>query len=296
MSNNPIFTGCGVAIVTPFNDDLSVNYKSLENLLEYHIANGTDSIVICGTTGESATLTPKEHSDVIKFTCDVVNHRIPVIAGTGSNETAYAIELSNDAEKAGADAMLVVTPYYNKCSQRGLVKHYQAIADNTSKPIIIYNVPSRTGVNVLPSTYAELCEHKNIVATKEASGNISQIAETIALCGDKLDVYSGNDDQITAFMALGAKGVISVMANVAPRLTHDIAQYGLEGNIQKSAELQLEYIDLCNALFCDVNPIPVKAAMCMMGTDVGRCRMPLSTLNAKNTELLKAVLAKHNMI
>ena len=169
MSNNPIFTGCGVAIVTPFNDDLSVNYKSLENLLEYHIANGTDSIVICGTTGESATLTPKEHSDVIKFTCDVVNHRIPVIAGTGSNETAYAIELSNDAEKAGADAMLVVTPYYNKCSQRGLVKHYQAIADNTSKPIIIYNVPSRTGVNVLPSTYAELCEHKNIIATKDTA-------------------------------------------------------------------------------------------------------------------------------
>ena len=257
MSNNPIFTGCGVAIVTPFNDDLSVNYKSLENLLEYHIANGTDSIVICGTTGESATLTPKEHSDVIKFTCDVVNHRIPVIAGTGSNETAYAIELSNDAEKAGADAMLVVTPYYNKCSQRGLVKHYQAIADNTSKPIIIYNVPSRTGVNVLPSTYAELCEHKNIIATKEASGNISQIAETIALCGDKLDVYSGNDDQIVPLMSLGGKGVISVLSNICPKLAHDIPTLYLEGKVKESAELQLKYLDLINAKFMDVNPIPV---------------------------------------
>lgn len=296
MSNNPIFTGCGVAIVTPFNDDLSVNYKSLENLLEFHIANGTDSIVICGTTGESATLTPKEHSDVIKFTCDVVNHRIPVIAGTGSNETAYAIELSNDAEKAGADAMLVVTPYYNKCSQRGLVKHYQAIAENTSKPIIIYNVPSRTGVNVLPSTYAELCEHKNIIATKEASGNISQIAETIALCGDKLDVYSGNDDQVVPLMSLGGKGVISVLSNICPKLAHDIPTLYLEGKTRESAELQLKYLDLINAMFMDVNPIPVKVAMRMMGFDVGPLRMPLCEMEDAKTQKLEAILKKYELI
>ncbi len=296
MSNNPIFTGCGVAIVTPFNEDTSVNYKALENLLEYHISNGTDSIVICGTTGESATLTPREHSDVIKFTVDVVNHRIPVIAGTGSNETAYAIELSQDAEKAGADAMLVVTPYYNKCSQRGLVKHYNAIADNVSKPVIIYNVPSRTGVNVLPETYAEICEHKNIVATKEASGNLSQIAQTLALCGDKLDVYSGNDDQIVPIMSLGGKGVISVLSNICPKIAHDIPALYLEGKCKESAELQLKYLELCNAMFMDVNPIPVKVAMQMMGMDVGPLRMPLCEMTDANNAKLEAVLKKYNLI
>ncbi len=296
MSNNPIFTGCGVAIVTPFNQDSSVNYDSLAKLLDFHIENGTDSIVICGTTGESATLSPQEHADVIKFTCDYINHRIPVIAGTGSNETAYAIELSQDAEKAGADAMLVVTPYYNKCSQRGLVKHYEAIADNVSKPVIIYNVPSRTGVNVLPSTYAELCEHKNIIATKEASGNLSQIAETIALCGDKLDVYSGNDDQIVPIMSLGGKGVISVLSNICPKVAHDIPTLYLEGKCKESAELQLKYLELCNAMFMDVNPIPVKVAMEMMGMNVGPLRMPLCEMTDANNAKLEAILKKYNLL
>lgn len=296
MSNNPIFTGCGVAIVTPFHEDGSVNYSALEKLLEFHIENGTDSIVICGTTGESATLTPREHSEVIKYTVDVVNHRIPVIAGTGSNETAYAIELSQDAENAGADAMLVVTPYYNKCSQRGLVKHYNAIADNVSKPVIIYNVPSRTGVNVLPETYAELAEHKNIVATKEASGNLSQIAQTIALCGDKLDVYSGNDDQIVPIMSLGGKGVISVLSNICPKIAHDIPTLFLEGKCKESAELQLKYLELCNAMFMDVNPIPVKVAMQMMGMDVGPLRMPLCEMTDANNAKLEAILKKYNLL
>lgn len=296
MSKNPIFTGCGVAIITPFNEDESVNYKALENLLEFHIANSTDAIVICGTTGESATLTPQEHSDVIKFTCDVVNHRIPVIAGTGSNETKYAIELSQDAEKAGADAMLVVTPYYNKCSQKGLVKHYNTIADNVSKPIIIYNVPSRTGVNVLPSTYAELCEHKNIIATKEASGNISQIAETISLCGDKLDVYSGNDDQVVPIMSLGGKGVISVLSNICPKVAHDIPALYLEGKYKESAELQLKYLELCNAMFMDINPIPVKVAMQMMGMGAGPLRMPLCEMTDANNAKLEKILKKYDLI
>lgn len=296
MSNNPIFTGSGVAIITPFNDDTTVNYTKLAEILDYHIENETDSIVICGTTGESATLTPKEHSEVIKFTCDYVNHRIPVIAGTGSNETAYAIELSNDAEKAGADAMLVVTPYYNKCSQRGLIKHYNAIADNSSKPIIIYNVPSRTGVNVLPSTYAELCENKNIIATKEASGNLSQIAETISLCGDKLDVYSGNDDQIVPIMSLGGKGVISVLSNICPKIAHDIPTLYLDGKVKESAELQLKYLELINAMFMDVNPIPVKVAMNMMGMSVGPLRMPLCEMDDAKTAKLESILKKYNLL
>lgn len=293
---NTIFTGAGVAIVTPFKEDGSVNYPALEKLLEFHIENGTDSIVICGTTGESATLTVKEHSEVIKFTVDTVNHRIPVIAGTGSNETAYAVELSNDAEKAGADALLIVTPYYNKTSQRGLVKHYNFIADRVSTPIIIYNVPSRTGVNVLPETYAQLCEHKNIVATKEASGNISQIAKTAALCGDKLDIYSGNDDQIVPIMSIGGKGVISVLSNICPKIAHDIPALYLEGKCKESAQLQLDYLELCNAMFMDVNPIPVKVAMRMMGFDVGPLRMPLCDMDDEHTDKLRNVLKKYNLI
>lgn len=293
---NTIFTGAGVAIVTPFKEDGSVNYSALEKLLEFHIENGTDSIVICGTTGESATLTVKEHSEVIKFTVDTVNHRIPVIAGTGSNETAYAVELSNDAEKAGADALLIVTPYYNKTSQRGLVKHYNFIADRVSTPIIIYNVPSRTGVNVLPETYAQLCEHKNIVATKEASGNISQIAKTADLCGDKLDIYSGNDDQIVPIMSLGGKGVISVLSNICPKIAHDIPALYLEGKCKESAQLQLDYLELCNAMFMDVNPIPVKVAMRMMGFDVGPLRMPLCDMDDEHTDKLRNVLKKYNLI
>lgn len=293
---NTIFTGAGVAIVTPFNEDGSVNYPALEKLLEYQIANSTDAIVICGTTGESATLTPKEHSDVIKFTVDVVNKRIPVIAGTGSNETAYAVELSNEAEKAGADALLVVTPYYNKTSQRGLIKHYTYIADRVSSPIIIYNVPSRTGVNVKPETYQAICEHKNIVAAKEASGDISQIAKVVSLCGDKLDIYSGNDDQIVPIMSLGGKGVISVLSNICPQVAHDIPARFLRGDYKGSAELQLKYLELCNAMFMDVNPIPVKVAMRMMGFDVGPLRMPLCDMDAALTEKLGNVLKKYDLI
>lgn len=296
MSTNPIFTGAGVAIVTPFHEDGSVNYECLAKILEDQIANSTDAIVICGTTGESATLNPKEHLDVIKYTVDVVNHRIPVIAGTGSNETAYAVELSNDAEKAGADALLIVTPYYNKASQRGLVKHYTYIADRVSSPIIIYNVPSRTGVNVLPETYAELSEHKNIIGAKEASGNLSQIAQTIALCGDNLDVYSGNDDQIVPIMSLGGKGVISVLSNICPKIAHNIPSLYLDGKCKESAELQLKYLKLCNAMFMDVNPIPVKVAMNMMGMDVGPLRLPLCEMDDAKTEKLHSILAEYGLV
>lgn len=293
----PIFTGAGVAIVTPFTgDDLKINFSLFEEIIEYQIQNGTDALVVCGTTGEKSTLVYDEHVEALRVAVETVGKRIPVIAGTGSNDTKHAVMLSNDAEKMGVDGLLMVTPYYNKASQDGLIESYTYIEKRVSTPIILYNVPSRTGVNIKPETYLELSKLPLVNAAKEASGDISALAKSIALCGDNLNFYSGNDDQITAFMALGAKGVISVLSNVAPKLTHDIAQYGLDGNIQKSAELQLEYIDLCNALFCDVNPIPVKAAMCMMGIDVGRCRMPLSPLNTKNTEYLKSVLKRHNMI
>lgn len=293
----PIFTGAGVAIVTPFTgEDLKINFPLFEEIIENQIQNGTDAIVVCGTTGEKSTLVYDEHVEALRVAVETVGKRIPVIAGTGSNDTKHAVMLSNDAEKMGVDGLLMVTPYYNKASQDGLIESYTYIEKRVSTPIILYNVPSRTGVNIKPETYLELSKLPLVNAAKEASGDISALAKSIALCGDNLNFYSGNDDQITAFMALGAKGVISVLSNVAPKLAHDIAQYGLEGNIQKSAELQLEYIDLCNALFCDVNPIPVKAAMCMMGIDVGRCRMPLSPLNSANTELLKSVLKKHNMI
>lgn len=293
----PIFTGSGVAIVTPFTgDDLKINFSLFEEILEYQIQNGTDAIVVCGTTGEKSTLVYDEHVEALRVAVETVGKRVPVIAGTGSNDTKHAVMLSNDAERFGVDGLLMVTPYYNKASQDGLIESYSYIEKRVSTPIILYNVPSRTGVNIKPETYLELSKLPLVNAAKEASGDISTLAQSMALCGDNLNFYSGNDDQITAFMALGAKGVISVLANIAPKLTHDIAQYGLDGDFQKSAELQLEYIDSCNALFCDVNPIPVKAAMCMMGWDVGRCRMPLSPLNEKNTEHLKSVLKKHNMI
>ncbi len=293
----PIFTGAGVAIVTPFTgDDLKINFPLFEEIIENQIANGTDAIVVCGTTGEKSTLVYDEHVEAIKFTVETVGGRIPVIAGTGSNDTVHAVKLSNDAEAMGVDGLLMVTPYYNKASQDGLIESYTYIHDRVSTPIILYNVPSRTGVTIKPETYLELSKLPLINGAKEASGDISHLAQCMALCGDELNFYSGNDDQITAFTALGAKGVISVLSNVAPRLAHDIAMLGIEGKTAESAKLQLEYIDLCNALFCDVNPIPVKAAMCMMGQDVGRCRMPLSPLNEKNEALLRSVLKKHNMI
>ena len=292
----PIFTGAGVAIITPFTKEGKVNYPALKTILEYQIAHGTDAIVICGTTGESATLSHEEHTEAIRFTVETVAHRIPVIAGTGSNDTAYALHLSNEAEKIGVDGLLMVTPYYNKASQAGLIKHYTYLADRVSTPIIIYNVPSRTGCDVKPETYAELSKHKMIYAAKEASGNISSIAKTISLCEKDFTIYSGNDDQITAIMSLGGKGVISVISNVAPQVAHDIAAAALAGDFEQSRKLQIEYLELCNALFMDVNPIPVKQAMNMMGFDAGPLRMPLCEMNEANTAKLKAVMEKYGLI
>ena len=292
----PIFTGAGVAIITPFTKEGKVNYPALKTILEYQIAHGTDAIVICGTTGESATLSHEEHTEAIRFTVETVAHRIPVIAGTGSNDTAYALHLSNEAEKIGVDGLLMVTPYYNKASQAGLIKHYTYLADRVSTPIIIYNVPSRTGCDVKPETYAELSKHKMIYAAKEASGNISSIAKTISLCEKDFTIYSGNDDQITAIMSLGGKGVISVLSNVAPQVAHDIAASALAGDFEQSRKLQIEYLELCNALFMDVNPIPVKQAMNMMGFDSGPLRMPLCEMNEANTAKLKAVMEKYGLI
>ena len=292
----PIFTGAGVAIITPFTKEGKVNYPALKTILEYQIAHGTDAIVICGTTGESATLSHEEHTEAIRFTVETIAHRIPVIAGTGSNDTAYALHLSNEAEKIGVDGLLMVTPYYNKASQAGLIKHYTYLADRVSTPIIIYNVPSRTGCDVKPETYAELSKHKMIYAAKEASGNISSIAKTISLCEKDFTIYSGNDDQITAIMSLGGKGVISVLSNVAPQAAHDIAASALAGDFEQSRKLQIEYLELCNALFMDVNPIPVKQAMNMMGFDAGPLRMPLCEMNEANTAKLKSVMEKYGLI
>lgn len=291
-----IFTGAGVAIVTPFNTDGTINYHVFGKLIDFQINNGTDAIIVCGTTGESATLNHDEHSQVIKFAVDYVARRVPVISGTGSNDTAYGLKLSNEAERAGVDGLLMVTPYYNKTTQAGLIKHYYKIADNVSTPIIVYNVPGRTSLDVAPETYFELSKHKRIVAIKEANGNISSVAKTAALCGDNLDIYSGNDDQITAVAAMGGKGVISVMSNILPQETHDIAISALQGDFKKSRELQLKYLDLCNDLFIEVNPAPVKEALKMMGWDVGECRLPLVSLEPNHRKKLKQSLIKHGLI
>ena len=293
---NPIFTGAGVAIITPFTADGKVNEKVLAEIIEYQISHSTDAIVICGTTGESATLDHNEHTQAIKVAVDVTAGRIPVIAGTGSNDTAYALKLSNDAEKLGVDGLLMVTPYYNKASQEGLIKHFNYVADRVSTPIILYNVPSRTGCEIKPETYAELAKHKMIYAAKEATGNLSSIAKTISLVPEDFAIYSGNDDQITPIMSLGGKGVISVLSNILPQVAHDIAQTALDGDFKKSAELQLKYLELCNAMFMDVNPIPVKVAMRMMGIDVGPLRLPLCDMTPANTEKLKSVLQKYALI
>lgn len=262
----------------------------MKELLEQQIAGGTDAIVICGTTGEASALNDTEHLDVIEFACATVNRRLPVIAGTGSNDTRHAVALSREAKNRGADALLQVTPYYNKTSQAGLVRHFNAVADAVGLPMILYNVPSRTGMNIQPETYAELAKHPLIVATKEASGNVSAIAKTAALCGDELAIYSGNDDQILPLLALGGIGVISVLANVAPRETHDICRLYFEGKHAESLALQLRLLELIEALFCDVNPIPVKEAMNLLGHDAGQCRMPLAPLNAANRERLRTAL------
>lgn len=291
-----LFTGAGVAIVTPFNDDCSVNFELLAELVDYQIKHGTDAIIICGTTGEASTLNHEEHSKAIKVAVEAAAGRVPVIAGTGSNDTAYAVELSVEAEKLGADGLLMVTPYYNKTSQDGLVAHYNYVADRVNIPIIVYNVPGRTGMNIQPETYLKLSKHPNIVGVKEANGDISALAKSIRLCGDDMTFYTGNDDQITSFMSLGAKGVISVLSNIAPQIAHDIANRFLEGDAAGSAALQLEYLDLCNDLFIDVNPICCKEAMVMMGIPVGPCRMPLVPLNENNRNRLAATLKKHNLI
>ena len=286
-----IFKGAGVAIVTPMFEDGSVNYDKLKEILEEQITKETDAIIICGTTGESATMSEKEHSEVIKFAVDTVAKRIPVIAGTGSNCTQTAIELSKQAEEDGADALLLVTPYYNKATQNGLIAHYKAIAESVSLPIILYNVPSRTGCNILPETAAYLGKNvENIVAIKEASGNISQVAKLKALAGDSLDIYSGNDDQVIPLLSLGGIGVISVLSNVAPKFTHDMVMKYLEGDHETALNMQLEALPLIDALFCEVNPIPVKAAMNLMGKEVGPLRAPLTVMEEAHQQKLAQVM------
>ena len=291
-----LFTGAGVAIVTPFDKSGEVNYVRLRELIERQIENSTDAIIIAGTTGEGAALSTIEHIDVVKFAVSVVNKRVPVIAGCGSNDTKYGVGLANECEHVGVDGLLMVTPYYNKTSQRGLVQHFTYIADRVNTPIILYNVPSRTGVNIEPETDAALWTHENIIATKEANGDISALERTISLCGENLDVYSGNDDQIAPFVALGAKGVISVLSNVCPKIAHDIAQSGVDGDVKKSVSLQLEYLRLCNDLFMDINPIPVKEALNMMGLNVGGYRMPLVEMSDDNKAKLKETLEHYGLI
>ncbi|MGF0033349.1 4-hydroxy-tetrahydrodipicolinate synthase [Bariatricus sp. SGI.154] len=282
-----IFTGAGVAIVTPFNEDESINYDKLDELIDYHCENGTDSIIICGTTGESATMTEEEHMECVKFAIDRTKHRIPVIAGTGSNCTRTAIDMSKEAADYGADGLLLVTPYYNKATQAGLIAHYTAVAKEAKAPIIMYSVASRTGCNIEPATVAALVKNvDNIVGVKEASGNISQVAKIMNLMDGNIDLYSGNDDQIVPLLSLGGKGVISVLSNVAPQETHDICAKFFAGDVKGSAELQLKAIPLVEQLFCEVNPIPVKKAMQLMGKDCGPLRMPLTELTPAHTESL----------
>ncbi|HOQ17300.1 MAG TPA: 4-hydroxy-tetrahydrodipicolinate synthase [Defluviitaleaceae bacterium] len=291
-----IFRGSGVAIVTPFKENGEVNYELLEDLIEFQIQNNTDSIIICGTTGESSTLNDDDHLECIKVAVEKVNKRIPVIAGTGSNDTEHGLYLTKRAYQLGADACLLVTPYYNKTTQKGLIEHYSYIAKNVDVPIILYNVPSRTGLNITPKTAAELSKIDNIVGIKEASGNISQIAELMHLCEGRLSLYSGNDDQIVPILSLGGIGVISVVANIAPKQVHDLVDHYLSGNVAQSTKMQLEMIPLVKALFCEVNPIPVKAALELMGYPVGRCRMPLSTIEEEHLELLKKEMKNYGLI
>lgn len=292
-----IFTGAGVAIVTPMNQDGSVNYEVFRNIVEDQIAGGTDAIIVCGTTGEASTLTHEEHLENIKFVVDVVNKRIPVVAGTGSNCTETAVYLSKEADKYGVDGVLLVTPYYNKATQSGLVKHFSTIANAINVPVILYNVPSRTGCNILPETVVKIKEAaSNVVAIKEASGNISQVAKIAKLTKGEIDIYSGNDDQIVPVLSLGGKGVISVLSNVAPKQTHDIVAEYLAGNVEKSKELQLQALDLCDSLFCEVNPIPVKAAMNLMNMNVGPLRMPLTEMEDANKEKLSKAMKAYGIL
>lgn len=292
-----VFTGAGVAIVTPFHEDGSVNYEKFTELIEEQIAEGTDAIIVCGTTGEAATLTHEEHLDVIAHCVKTVNGRIPVVAGTGSNCTETAVYLSKEAERLGADALLVVTPYYNKATQNGLIAHFKKVAASVKLPIILYNVPGRTGCNMLPQTIVRLCtETENIVGVKEASGNISQVAKLMALAEGKVDLYSGNDDQIVPLLSLGGKGVISVLSNVAPKQTHEICQKYFDGDTEGSRKEQLRAVELIDALFCEVNPIPVKTALNLMGKEVGPLHMPLSPMEPQNVEKLRTAMANYGIL
>ena len=292
-----IFKGAGVAIVTPMKSNGEVNYEKFADMIEYQIANGTDAIIVCGTTGESSTLTHEEHLDVIKYCTEKVAGRIPVVAGAGSNCTETAVYLSQEAEKYGVDGLLLVSPYYNKATQNGLYTHFKTVAESVNLPIILYNVPSRTGCNILPDTVIRLCHDvKNIVGVKEASGNISQIARLAAKAKGTVDIYSGNDDQIVPILSLGGKGVISVLSNVAPRETHDICAKYFAGDVEGSMELQLRAMDLCDALFCEVNPIPVKKALNLMGMEAGSLRLPLTEMEEANAQKLEKAMKEFGIL
>lgn len=291
-----VFTGAATALITPMNKDGSVNFERLFSLVDEQVKGGIDALVICGTTGEKSTLNYEEHVRVIETAAKANAGRVPLIAGTGSNDTVYSVGLCEDAEKAGADAFLMVTPYYNKTSQRGLIAHYNYIADRVNKPIILYNVPSRTGVAIKPETYKELAKHPNIVATKEANGDLSAVAKTRYLCGDELDIYSGNDDQAVPIMSLGGIGVISVLSNFLPDVMHKMCADYLSGNTKSAADMQIKYTGLMNALFSDVNPIPVKAAMDILGLGAGPCRLPLYPMEEKALENLKLKLKECGLI
>ena len=294
MTTNPIFRGAATALVTPLTEN-GIDYNQFGRLLDWQVDEGINALVVCGTTGEASTLTDDEHRDAIAFAVERVNGRVPVIAGTGSNDTAYAIELTRFACEAGADACLVVTPYYNKATQNGLVAMYNAIADASTKPIILYNVPSRTGCAIQPATYAKLAEHPNIQAIKEANGNISSVVETMALVGDKLDLYSGNDDQIVPLMSMGGQGVISVLSNVLPRQTVELCDKFFAGDVAGAAKMQCDMLDLINALFCEVNPIPAKAAMAAMGFCENYLRLPLTPMEDANFQRLLTAMRRHGV-
>lgn len=293
-----VFTGAGVAIVTPFKDDESIDYEGFAKNIEYQIANGTDAIIVCGTTGEAATMTEEEHLDVIRYCVKVVNGRIPVIAGTGSNCTKTAVYLTQEAEKAGVDAALVVTPYYNKATQAGLIRHFAAVAQSVNIPLILYNIPSRTGgVNILPETMVKLAkENKNIVGVKDATGNFSQLVKMQSLADGCIDVYSGNDDQVVPLLSLGGKGVISVLSNVAPKQTHDMCAKFFEGDVEGAREIQLKALPLINALFCEVNPIPVKKAMALQGQAAGPLRMPLTEIEPEHAKILENAMKEFGVL
>lgn len=290
-----IFKGSAVAIITPFNES-GVNYNKLEELIEWHISEGTDAILICGTTGEATTMTDEEKKEAIRFTVEKVNKRVPVIAGTGSNNTSKSVQMSKYAESIGVDALLVITPYYNKTTNKGLIKHFKEINDNVNTPIILYNVPSRTNVNITPNQLLELSKLNNVVAIKEASGNISQVVKMKALCGDTIDIYSGNDDQVIPILSLGGLGVISVLANVIPNKVHNMVNEYLNGNIQKALSIQLETLDLADKLFIETNPVPVKTALNLMGKNVGNLRLPLCEMEDSTEKILKVTLDKYNLI